>query len=274
MADDVLKGLLYALHDSLMLLAPGGWTSVTLRFAGGRLTEVQTRGDGAKAPRPKPDLAVDPELEAHRLSQGVAELSHLLEHQGRHWTPGSIAVDRSDDFSDWKLIGPDGSTAWFTRLLRDELDALLVTDALFAALSGTERAFADLQAALDAKLAGYPQWRYDGRVLTLERGKASLELPAQLVGRYAAGSFTWSWGWAEPGVEPHSVDRVREICAPAARQAGLSAFWRERYQCDEGFAWALASHLSIAIGARGLYRGELPDGSSLVLAVMLPANAS
>jgi hypothetical protein len=39
----------------------------------------------------------------------------------------------------------------------------------------------------------------------------------------------------------------------------MSAFWRPHFHCDEGFAWALAGHLCVSIGARGLLRA--PEGA-------------
>lgn len=267
MADQAVKALLFALHDSLMLLAPRGWARVDLRFEGGRLKELTTKGQGAKGPEPTPCLGLEAELEAQRLSQGVDQLMKVLGRPAAE----AVVVERGDGFADWKL---EGAAPWFMRLERDELDALLVTDALFAAVLGTERAFADLQTSLDATLAGYADWRFDGRLLELTRAGKTLSFPAELVGRYLAGSFTWTWGWADEALAPQTVEGVKRVCAPSARPPGLSAFWRDRYQCDEGFAWALASHVAVAMGARGLYQGMLNDGSVSIFAVLRPSNAN
>ena len=57
------SGLLYSLNDSVMLLAPAGWLSVEMRFepikGQLRVTELSTRGEGSKDPKPKPNLHVE-----------------------------------------------------------------------------------------------------------------------------------------------------------------------------------------------------------------------
>ncbi len=88
------SGLLYSLHDSLMLLAPAGWVSVDMQFApiNGvlRVTELSTRGKGTKAPKPKPNLPVEPRNEAERLSDGMAELAQVVTESGKPWSSGAV----------------------------------------------------------------------------------------------------------------------------------------------------------------------------------------
>lgn len=241
---DETKGLLFSLYDSVMLLAPMGWRSLELRFvvAQGRLrlSEISTRGEGTRAPLPKPELGVDPKLEATRLGEGVAELVHLL---GRSWEPGVVKVTRGDDFADWQIEDAAGALVWFTRLSKAELDSLLVTDALFNAVKGTEAAFATLQSQLEAKLDGSElRGLHDGQ-LELERDGARSSVPVVEVGAWDSENFTWAWG---------DSPRLREITS--AQPPGLSAFSREQFHCDEAFAWALASHVVVSLGARGIIR--------------------
>ncbi len=258
------KHLVYALHDCVMLLAPAGWTALDLRLSehGGalRLAEIAAEGAGGTAPRPKPSLNVEPKAEAERLSEGLVELGHVLSHQGKAWDGAAVRVERGAGFVDWKLLRADGGVAWFIRLGQEELDQLLVTDALFDAVGGTERAFAALQERFEQRLGRVARFHYDApaAVLTIEREGKATELPAQVVGRYFSDGFVWVWGWADRDAPATASERVRRVCAPDAQPPGLSALWRDHFHCDEGFAWALAGHVVVSVGARGLYRAEVP----------------
>ena len=267
------KPLVFALHDSLMLLAPPGWTKVELGVTrtpqGLRVTELQTKGDGAKAPRPQPQLHVDPREEATRLGEALTELAAVL--QGR-WEPGRVLVERpTPGFADWKLLRADGSVAWFTRLERAELQSLLITDDLFDALQGTERAFHDLQGQLQHHLGRVTGFAFDAAhgVLRVDRPGGPVELQAQLVGSYLPDVFTWMWSWSDELAQPASTDRVRRICQPDLKPDGLAAFWRPHFHCDEGFAWALSGHLAVSIGARGLFRAQPPDAEGALFFALL-----
>lgn len=227
MTQDPLKAIAYSLHDSLMVLAPGGWASVELTVQptarGLKVTSLSTRGEGAKAPRATPRLGIPPEHEAQRLSEALDELAHLLEHDGKHWHGGLARARRGPEHTDFELL--DGErVVWLQRLTKPEREKLLITDELLEALLGTERAFDDLQATLK-----------------VEQGAKLLEL-----GTYDPREFVFRWNHADPD--------VRRVCAVDAEAPGLSAFWRPALACDEGFAWALCSHLVVALGARGAYR--------------------
>ena len=43
--------------------------------------------------------------------------------------------------------------------------------------------------------------------------------------------------------------------------------------CDEGFAWALAGHLAVSIGARGLFRAQPPDAEGALFFALLELTA-
>ena len=267
------KPLVFALHDSLMLLAPSGWTKVELSIArtpqGLRITELQTKGEGGKEPKPQPQLHVDPREEALRLSEAITELAAALE--GR-WVPGRVVIERpTPAFADWKFLRDDGSVAWFNRLERGELKSLLITDELFDALTGTERAFHDLQGQLQQRLGKVTGFAFDPAhgVLRLDRPAGSLELSAQLVGSYLPDVFTWMWSWSDEQAQPASTDRVRRVCQPDLKPDGLAAFWRPHFHCDEGFAWALGGHIAVSIGARGLFRAQPPEAEGALFFALL-----
>jgi hypothetical protein len=223
---DELKAIACSVHDSVMVLAHGGWSSVELELTatphGLRLGALQTKGTGTRAPKPLPKLGIAPKHEALRLSEAVDELSQRLAAQGKHWHGGKMSVERGTGATDLKLLGDDGRAVWFTRLTSEELEQLLCTDTLFEALLGSEPGFELLQGALKVT----PQ-------------SAMLEL-----GRYE--EFVWNWNHADPN--------VRRICGVEGQPAGLAAFWRDAFACEEGFAWALCSHVCVALGARGLVR--------------------
>jgi hypothetical protein len=259
-----LTAIVCSLQDSVMLLAPRGWTALELRFSdtgrGVRLEELEAKGQGTARPKPKPELHVEQRHEVQRINEGVSELTALLAAAGKHWTPGSIRVERPrPDFVDWRLWGKDGQGLWFTRLGQEQLGALLVTDQLFDVLLGTEKAFAMLQGQLQAALGPVTGFAYDAQagVLKLERPGGTVELTADVVGQYHSKDFAWVWGWSDAATPRRAVERFERLCAPDVRQEGLSAFWRPGFHCDEGFAWVLAGSAVVSTGARGLFRAPV-----------------
>lgn len=267
---DLLKGLVCGLMDALMAVCPAGWRELELTVSPGphglRVTEIASKGQGAESPAPKPELHLDPQDEVAQLSAGLVVLARHLEQQGRRWSGGKVQVTRAPEFCDWKLLGEGGQVAWFTRLDRATLDALLLTDPLFEALLGTERAFAALQASFEARLGTPRDFEYDAEraLLTLQRdGLAPVALPAQLLGTYDAASASWQWSWDDPGVPSAASARVRTVCQPDAAAPGLAALWLGRYHVPEGLAWALCQHVAVCLGARGLFRARLADGAAV-----------
>ncbi|MBK7864018.1 MAG: hypothetical protein IPJ65_36520 [Archangiaceae bacterium] len=239
MTEDPLKAIVYSLHDSLMVLAPGGWAQVELEVvptrAGLKLAALSTRGEGAKAPRPSPELGISREHEAARLGEGLDELAHRLSHAGKTWLGGKARVRKGPDHADFELLDGEKSV-WLTRVSRAELDELLITDALLDAVLGTQAAFAGLQESLK-----------------VDEGAKLVEL-----GTYEPDEFVFRWN--------HEHADVRRICGVESKPTGLSAFYRAGLACDEGFAWALCSHVVVAMGARGAYRmpGELVRFSAVM----------
>ncbi len=273
---DILKALTSALHDSLMVVAPPGWTEADLEIVstpeGLKVHALSAKGDGTTAPPARAPLNIDVREEAARLGEGLTELARLLAQNGKRWEGGKVKVVRRPEFTDWKLLLPDGSPLWFTRLVGSELEALVFTDALFDLLSGTERAFHSLQGSFAKRLGATRDHAYSEQtqLLTLTRDDGSkVQAPAQLVGSYTRENFLWVWGWAVEDLAPACSDRVKLICAPDALQPGLSALWRDHFHCDEGFAWALAAHVAVSVGARGLVRAEQPGLPVIVLYAVL-----
>lgn len=267
------KPLVFALHDSLMLLAPPGWTKVELSIArtplGLRVSELKTEGIGGKEPKAPPQLHVDPREEAQRLGEALTDLSTEL--KGR-WAPGRVSIERpASGFADWKLLRDDGSVAWFTRLESAELKTLLITDELFDALTGTERAFHELQGQLQQRLGKVNGFAFDPAhgMLRVDRAGGPLELRAQLVGSYLPDVFTWMWSWSDEHAQPASTDKVKRVCQPELKPDGLAAFWRPHFHCDEGFAWALAGHVAVSIGARGLFRAQPAEAEGALFFALL-----
>lgn len=255
-----------ALQDSLMLLAPSGWTQVEMKTRAKdnavHLAELSAKGEGTKEPTPKPKLNIELKEEAVRLGEGLAELRHRLEHQGKRWSGEQVRVQRTSTFVEWLLLEADNRPAFSMRLSKEQLDTLIMTDELFDALRGTDPSFATLQARFETELKGVSHAEYDAANATLKVTTASGEqtLRAEQVGTYHGDGFAWAWGWAREDVPAAASERVKRVCAPAFQAPGLSAFWRPSFHCDEGFAWALASHLCVSIGARGLLRA--PDEAS------------
>lgn len=263
--------LLFALQDSLMLLAPRGWSRVELGFENGQLASLETKGEGAKEPKPRPQLHVDPREEAQRFNEALSDLSVELKDR---WKPGRVTIERTPaGFADWKFLKDDGAVAWFSRLEKHELDSLLITDALFDAVEGTERAFHDLQGQLQQRLGRVTGFAFDpaAGVLRLDRpnGQRPHELRAEVVGSYLPDLFTWLWSWGDEKAHPASTSGVKRVCAPEAKGEGMAAFWRDHFHCDEGFAWALSGHVAVSLGARGLFRAQPPEAEGALFFAIL-----
>ena len=270
------KALLCAIHDSVMLLAPGGWSTVQLEFVltqrGWRLQSLTTEGVGGIDPKPLPDLGVDQKLEAQRLSGAVDELASLQQLVDRGWDQTRVKIDRSSrEFTDFKFLGAADSTAWFSRLEISAVKSLLISDELFDVLRGTEAASKVLQTQYDARMNALGAHSLEPEtgalVLTTTAGE-SLRIAAQLVGFYDPDSFRWTWAWADARWPKIDRSLVRRVCAPDVPQDGLSAFGRSTFHCDEGFALALASSMIVSLGARGLAKVVTGNGTVAVYAVV------
>ncbi len=273
---ELLKALTLALQDSLMVVAPPGWTEVDLDIvaspAGFRVGALSAKGNGSTQPPPRAPLNIDVRAEATRLGEGLTELTRVLADSGKPWDGGKVKVSRGKDFVEWKLLLPDGAVRWFTRLLLPDLETLVFSDDLFDLLRGTERAFHSLQGDFARRLGTTTAHDYDETTqrLTLTAADGTVaHAKAQLVGSYTREDFLWVWGWAVAELDEACTAKVRHVCAPENTQAGLSALWRDHFHCDEGFAWALASHLTVAVGGRGLVRAESPGLPVVVLYALL-----
>jgi hypothetical protein len=243
--------ILCALHDSLMLLAPRGWLQAELEIAPSvRLVSISAKGGGGAKPQPHPQLNLDTQQEAQRFSEGLAD---LVASSGKDWSGPKVVVERDDDHADWKLLRADGSTAWLGRLDKSALDSLLYTESLFAMLSGSERAFAMLQTDLTATLGEQVGWREQGGALEIQTAGGVQRWSSEPIGVYSLDELSFTWAWASA---PERAQRIEAVCAPKARQPGLSVLWRPHLHCDEGFAWALAGHAAVALGSRGVFRAE------------------
>jgi hypothetical protein len=276
---DTYLAITQALQDSLMVVATPGWREVDLELvmtpSGVRIISLAARGDGANEPPPRAPINIDKDDEADRLGDGLTELNTLLESDGKKWEITRAQIRRGPDSSEWKLVQTDGTLVWSQKLGPDQLDQLVFTDALFDVLRGTGKAVASLQKDFDAKHSGATRHEFnefDG-TLTLYGPGTKFTAPAQLIGTYAGDNFLWVWGWAIDEIDKEVTDRVRAVCAPDAAQPGLSALWRDHFHCDEGFAWALASHVAVAMGARGVYRGEEAGTPVNVLYAVMDAPA-
>lgn len=255
-----LKPLIWALQDSVMVLAPRGWQRVELAFtqtpAGRRLTDLTTAGAGAKAPDRRLPLPVDPQAEALRLSLSFDDLLERLQR------PQAVraVVERTEDFSDWRLLDAAGQLAYFTRVPRAELDQLLMTDALFDLIDGSAAGFHYLQAQLEGRVAAHPG------------GAAGLlaHAPHELIGDYFPKDFVFLWAWADDGAQS-AHGALRRICAPDSQPAGLGALWRPALHVEEGTAWTVAAAVSMSLGARGLLRVPHAQGDGVSFVALEPS---
>ena len=270
-----LISLTCALHDSLMLLAPRGWTQVDMktRVLGNdvRVAELSSKGEGTKEPPPKPKLNVEPREEAVRLGEGLAEIRHRLAHEGKSWSGESLRIQRTPQFVEWVLIEGDQRPAASIRLKKEQLETLLITDELFDALRGTDPSFETLQARFEAQVKEVEALRFDpsNGVLFVETASGETPHTAEVVGVYEGDAFAWQWAWSDEALPAKASAAVKRVCAPSFQSPGMSAFWRPGFHCDEGFAWALAGHVCVSIGARGLLRApESEHGKAVVYAVL------
>lgn len=270
-----LVSLTCALQDSLMLLAPNGWTQVDIktRLVGNevRVAELSSKGEGTKEPLPKPKLNVEAREEAMRLGEGLAEVRHRLSQQGKNWSGESLRIQRTPQFVEWVLLEADSRPAASIRLKKDQLDTLLMTDALFDALRGTDPSFDTLQARFETQVKDVLSLRFDAHngVLFVETAVGETPHTAEVVGVYEGDAFAWQWAWSDEALPARASTAVKRVCAPSFQSPGMSAFWRPGFHCDEGFAWALAGHVCVSIGARGLLRApESEHGRAVVYALL------
>lgn len=268
-----IESTLAAATDSLMVLAPRGWVFATANFTSHNhqwvLASIDARGAGGGEPRAKPQLNISVDAEAHRFAQamndvwnelGLAPEGKLAATWGR--SSGELVVE----------LKASTRASPYHYVLADELvAALLVTDELYDALSGTERAATRLQEEWEARVNAGGNALCDIERLEVSVGDATASKSSEgrwgayVVGTYDTQQYVWHWGWAHADFPAMATQRVRTVCAPDRPARGLSALWRPHYFCDEGFAWAVAAHVAVAAGASPLIRWSRPGDSQVTI---------
>jgi hypothetical protein len=267
------KAIACALSDCAMVLAPRGWTQLTLQFGSDlTLSSIATKGEGVAEPPKKPNLRIDLAAEAWRLSEGAAALREVLREAKKVWTAGSIEFSRSESSSDIRVLNADGTMAWFHRFESAALKSMLMTEELFALLLGTELAFEHQQVTLSQTFPNAIDFAYDAESQVLRLREANgkeTHADALLLGQFFVDDSMWSWGWADEQVEPAAIERVRQICSPNTQPPGLSALYRPHYQCDQGFSFTVCGSVCVSLGARGLVRMPVADKSASVFFALM-----
>ncbi|MBX7098247.1 MAG: hypothetical protein K1X89_11085 [Myxococcaceae bacterium] len=261
-------GLLSALLDTVMVLAPRGWTQVRLLVRGDHhqlaLESLESKGAGAKDAPPPPRLGIELREEAARLSEGLGALADLVHAHGKHWHGGALELSRAEGHVEFKALDEQGAVTFLDRMSADEVALQVMTEELFDALGGTERAFQSLQHGLEAALGRIRSLTVRGEQLEVACASGTFTLPVVELGRYALDDFTWRWSFERS-------PRVRALAAPEARPRGLSALWRGQLWCDLGFAWTLCTHVVVSLGARGILRVDEGREAVLLAVSALPA---
>jgi hypothetical protein len=275
--DDETKSLLGSLHDCMMLVAPRGWTAVRARltfvFPDFRVERLDVAAPDSTPPHPS--LGTAQAAEMTRLGNGATELRGLLRARGKAWRGDELRCERGPDGARW-IAADDGSPAALDLTLTpDELDALLYTDPLMAALDESQPRWREIQTRQAELLAGVTDWRLDQDAGTLRfrgPGRADLERPVEILGLWSEGAESWGWSWGNDTVDPRLAARVLHFCDPARPRRGLSVLWRDSFPCDRGFADVLAAYAAEQLGADALWRQELGDG--VVYFAVMPAGTA
>jgi hypothetical protein len=264
----VIKSILYSIHDSAMILAPRGFNSLDMHLKDKKLSHLESKGTQSKEPLAKPQLNINLQNEARHLSEAIGALLIELKNNNKNINPEILRFERRGEVLNVQFLMA-GRPVWFSRIENTELATLLVTEELFSTLSGTERAFHELQGQLQTRLGNVNDFNFNastGELSLVSSGKTAV-IKAQLVGQYLTDDFTWVWGWSDSETPRACVEKVESVCAPQFQPQGLAAFWRPSFHCDEGFAWATASSVAVSIGSRGLFRGSV-GGAAVVFAPM------
>ena len=265
MLDDDAKSLLGSLHDCLMLAAPRGWTAARARlvftFPDFRVERLDVAAPEASPPHPNMGSAAGAELT--RLGNGATEIRALLRARGVVWRGDELRCERGPEGALWIAADDGAPPALEGRLAPEELDALLYTDALMAALDETQPRWRAREPAQRALLQGVDEWRLDqdaGTLRFVARGRPPLERPVEILGIWSTSAESWGWSWANESVEPRLAERTLALCDPERPRPGLSVLARDSFPCEPGFADVLAAHAAELLGAEALWRPQLGDG--------------
>jgi hypothetical protein len=263
--DDDAKSLLGSLHDCLMLAAPRGWTAARARlvftFPDFRVERLDVAAPDPALPHP--NLGSTASAELTRLGNGATELRALLRARGKSWRGDELRCERGEAGARWIAADDGQPPALEGTLTPEELDALLYTDALMAALDESQPRWRGREPRQRELLGGVTEWRLDqdsGTIRFAAPGRPALERPVEILGIWSKEAESWGWGWAHDSVEPALAARTLAFCDPEAPRPGLSVFARPSFPCERGFADVLAAHAAESLGADALWRQELADG--------------
>jgi hypothetical protein len=256
------------IHDALMVIAPRGWQSVRLclaRRADGspRVAELSTTL-GPAGSRPKPDLGVQAGAFHGVLNEALADLERAARDAGIPWSAITLVATReSPERARLELRDDADATVHAVTLDAPVLAHAMFSEALFDLIETTLPEADRRQESLLADIAGHDEWNYDQSTTTLTLSKGVLpwrSYRAEIVGTWAEPSETWLWAWANRSLAPSSRRAVETVRDTLRATAGLSAFARPSFPCDERFASLLALVAAARMDARGVYPASYGEG--------------
>jgi hypothetical protein len=261
-----LGALACEVADALSVVAPRGWTRafLTLDRHGDQLRVAKVETELPASPPPMPQLGMDAGARMAGLAAALTDALHLLHSRGVDWSGARASVQREGlQRLVLTLHQPQGPPAASVSVPREMLEALFLAEPFLAELAEAEPAIAQREAALEERLLGCAGWKLDqaGRMVTFDLpGRAALVVEAELLGTWTGEDESWLWAWANSTVDPGCTRTVEQALSPESRPAGMAAFWRERFGCEEPFASRLA-HLAVhKLAGKGMFRGRFAKG--------------
>jgi hypothetical protein len=250
--------------DLVNLTSPAGWSKAIIDCvrAGDRaVVSVRNELDplAIRSERlVESELGYDPGMRMAWLAGVLARLDGVVFGVGAETTASAI-LRRGSGTAQLELIPGGGGRSRAIALSSQDLEQVLLSDALLEAIARAEKRFAPLRKDLDAWLSRARRWDYDfdAHLLRFTTADGSaMVAPAAIVGTWGRGSVvprTFLWSWANATLK----DRLSPALGSLAEKTRLdrgTAIFREQdpLLCEEALAYRFAQAAADRIAARGL----------------------
>jgi hypothetical protein len=261
------EALFLELLDLLALFFPHVVSRARVHFSpavDGRypgLTEIDGEAPEGAAQRPALGYSDEEVLGSinavlHDLTDAVDAEAQFRVLQGRI----EIDFDPADQSAEvWLVEGRGGDPdedliRLKKRFPQSELNWMLFTPALFAALARTEPATANLMHALDGIKSAHTEFAVDldTRRLAFSGAAGRVELPMCLLGSWSEDTQSFLWGWANEAAGK-ALTRKVQMWVDGLSGAGLRALTKPDLGCPESTARRLALHAASDMNLPGFY---------------------
>lgn len=252
-----LVNLAYESLDHLMVLVAEGWRSVRLRRGpvgdGLKIVEISTvSGDLPYRPVPR-GLGIDPRARTDWLSGHLDRIQEGLLKEGLVWDGLNVVFERTRDDEaapvDMRFVTPVGSPV-ANIVIEAPATECIITPRLLDTVTAEWPTWRQRQSAWINAHGEQAGFRFDtkNRLVQVRFESGDVRVyDAELIGSWSKPMGTWCWGWANSGYDPNHVARVAAVRDSDASE-GIGALRFPGFQCEEGFARAVASLAASRIG--------------------------